>query len=405
MSRRHGTIRIGFGHCCILVLLLPVIPGLVFLSGCMKGDATTGGGTQAGAKTIPVVLTPVQTRTFEQRLTVQGNVEAKNKAVVTPRIGGPITEFYVDEGDTVEAGKTKLFQIDSLRVEKALEISKQDLALAQCGQREAQANLERMQADFDKAEIDFKRFKRLREQNAVTPDAMEQQESRYKQTAAGLKYAKTMEDVAKERVTQAKAALKIAERNLSDSLIYAPISGKISHRFQEPGESVDPNKPMVRIVDLSLLEISAFLPAQQYDSVDVSETQARIVVNGTDTGMHTIVYKSPTIEPTLRTFEIKCEISDPPEGVVPGAMADIYLLLETRQGLGVPTPAVVPRDGKQVVFIVEHNTAKKVEVETGLESDGWIEVLNGLTEGIPVITMGQHLVDEGTSVVQQKEGA
>lgn len=405
MSRRYGTIRIGDGQYCILALLLPAIAGLVFLSGCMKGNAATGQGAQAGAKTIPVVLTPVQNRTFEHRLTVQGNVEAKNKAVITPRIGGPVTEFYVDEGDTVEAGKTKLFQIDSLRVEKAREISKQDLALAQCGQREAQANLERMQADFDKAEIDYNRFKRLREQHAVTPDAMEQQESRYKQTAAGLKYAKTMEEVAKERVEQAKAALKIAERNLSDSLVYAPISGKISHRFQEPGESVDPNKPMVRIVDPSLLEISAFLPAQQYDAVKPSETQVKIVVNGIDTGMHAIVYKSPTIEPTLRTFEIKCEIGNPPEGVVPGAMADIYVLLETRTGLGVPTPAIMLRDNKQVVFVVENNTAKKVEVETGLESEGWTEVRTGLTEGIPVITMGQHLVDAGTPVVQQKEGA
>jgi len=386
-------------------VLLLALPCLVFMPGCMKGGAATGEGKQALAKTVPVVLTPVQSRTFEDRLTVQGNVEAKNKVVVTPRIGGPITGFYVDEGDKVEAEKTKLFQIDSLRVGKALEISKQDLALAECGRREAGANLERMQADFDKAEIDYNRFKRLRGQNAVTPDALEQQESRYKQTAAGLKYAKTMEDVAKERVEQAKAALKIAERNFSDSLIFAPISGVISHRFQEPGESVDPNKPMVRIVDPSLLEISAFLPAQRYDAVKPSETQARIVVNGIDTGTHPIVYKSPTIEPTLRTFEIKCEINNPQEGVVPGAMADIHVLLETRTGLGVPTAAVVTRDNKKTVFVVENNAAKKVEVETGLETEGWTEIRAGLTENTPVITMGQHLVDNGTPVVEQKEGA
>jgi len=117
------------------------------------------------------------------------------------------------------------------------------------------------------------------------------------------------------------------------------------------------------------------------------------------------VYKSPTIEPTLRTFEIKCEISAPQEGVVPGAMADIHVLLETRTGLGVPTAAVVTRDNKKNVFVVENDTAKKVEVETGLESDGWTEIRAGLTENTPVITMGQHLVDDGTPVIRQKEGA
>ena len=128
---------------------------------------------------IPVVVTHPITRNFEKLVTTQGNLEAKNFAVVSSRIPGPIENIFVDEGDTVIQGQTKLFEIDSVKLTKALEISKLDIAVAESALREKQANLERTEADFNKAELDYDRFKRLFEKEAVAADALEQQQSRY----------------------------------------------------------------------------------------------------------------------------------------------------------------------------------------------------------------------------------
>lgn len=388
--------------------ILPAVLIIAALLGC-GGTAPRSAGDAPEAQAAfrpPVVPAAIALREFAERLTVQGNVESKNVAQVNPRIPGTIDEIYVELGDTVEANKTRLFQTDSLKLTKAVEISRQDVAVARLGAREAEANLERIQADFDKAEIDYHRFKRLHEQNAVTLDVFERQESRYKQTAAGLKHAHTLVEHAAEKGRQAELALQIAEKNLSDSLVYAPISGRISHRFREPGEMGDSGRPVVRIAGMDPLEISAFLPAQHYPFVAAGESQVRIRVNGIDLGMQTVTYKSPTIESTLRAFQIKCLIAGPPEGVAPGAMANIDVVLQRRQALGVPAASVVTRKDQQVVFLLDGGRAIMVPVETGLSTDGWTEVRgDGIAEGAQVVRMGQFQLSDGMLVTVQQEAS
>ncbi len=384
----------------------------VVLAGCSKEETAPGEPQQrqtaeeANKTVVPVVLTRAEQRDFEERLDVQGNLEGKNFALVPALIDGRIEAIYVDEGDYVEKGKTKLFQVDKVKVEKAVEISRQDLAMARSGLRESKANLDRVQADFEKAKLDYERFERLLEQDAVTQDAFEKQESRFKQTQAMLDYAKTAVDLAGERERQAQAALEIAKKNLSDSLIYAPLTGRVTLRLKEPGEMAGAGKPVLRIEDPSVLEASAFLPAQHYPRVHVDKTPLRIEVYGVQLDEQVITYKSPAIHPQLRTFEIKSVITDPKEGVVSGAMAQMTAILDRRTALGVPSKCVQFRDGRKVVFVLQNSKAHMVEVSTGLENDGWTEVDGeGLEPGTKVVSMGQFLLDEGTPVDVQRESS
>ncbi len=364
-----------------------------------ENEGNASGPTAVDARVVPVVITPVEMRPFEDAIVVQGNLQAKQTSTVSARIPGTIMEVYVDEGDKVVAGETKLFMSDSLKPQKAVEISRQDLAVARCGLREKEANLERVQADFRKAELDLDRFKRLREEQAVSLDLMEQQQSRYDQTKAMLKHAHTLVDLGGEQVRQAETALEIAEKDLRDTLVYAPITGTVSMRFKDPGEMGGAGDAVVRIEDPAVLEVSAFLPDRAYSRVVVGETPLRLSVYGVDAGEYVLSYKAPTINLQLRTFEIKALIENPKEGVVPGALADIAVLLSRRESPGVPTNAIQIRDGRKVVFTVQGDTAGMVEVETGIEGDGWTEVLNGsLPEGTPVVTMGHFMLNEGSRI-------
>jgi len=136
----------------------------------------------------------------------------------------------------------------------------------------------------------------------------------------------------------------------------------------------------------------------------VDQTRVRILVYGSNVGEQALAYKSPTIHPKLRTFEIKCLLTDPPDGVVPGAMAQIEVVLEQRTAVGVPSAAVQWRGDRPVVFVVEDNVARIVAIETGLETDGWTELRAGpVHAGTPVVTMGHHLVEDGTPVTVRRE--
>jgi len=163
-------------------------------------------------------------------------------------------------------------------------------------------------------------------------------------------------------------------------------------------------KPVIRIDDTSVVEVAAFLPAQHYGAIVLGQTAMRIDVSGIDIGRHVITYKSPTIQPKLRSFEIKCILNDPPAGVAPGAMAQLVVVLESRQGIGVPSAALQQRGGRSVVFVVENDTARQVPVTTGIESADWTEIVDSeLAAGAAVVTMGQYMVQAGTLVTVQKE--
>jgi len=358
----------------------------------------------AETKLVPVVVKSPVLRKFEQRLVVQGNLEAAEFAVVSPRIQGTIDAVFVDEGDSVVAGETMLFQIDKLNLEKTVILRRHDLEVARHAKRERAANLKRVQADFEKTELDYNRYVRLFQKGAVTPDAFERQESIYKQAKAMLEHAQALVDLAAEQEKQAEVALAMSEKDLADAVVDAPISGKISERLQEPGEMGKPGQPVVRIENIAIIEVSAYLPAQYYSEIVPGQTRMNVEVSGIDVGQQTVSYRSPTIDNRLRTFEVKCVVKSPPEGVVPGAMAEIVIILDSRKGLGVPSEAIVERGGRSVVFVVRDAVSHQVPVKPGLETSGWTEIIDSdLNEEASVVTMGQQMIDEGIRVSVQEE--
>ena len=79
-------------------------------------------------------------------------------------------------------------------------------------------------------------------------------------------------------------------------------------------------------------------------------------------------------------------------------MADLTIVFETRQGIGVPSASVLVRAGKHMVFVVRSGKAVACEVKTGLENDAWTEILSGLEAGEHVVTKGQTQLQDGNPV-------
>lgn len=393
----------GYVAGLVLIVALAVVGRVLYAQ--PAGEAPTE-VSQPGAKArVSVVVTPAAMRQFNRSVLVQGNVEARNSAMVSPRIGGTIETIFVDEGDVVVAGQTKLFAIDQTNLEKEVQIAENELDVARSSTKEKEASLERVEVDLHKASLDYERFARLREKDAVTVDAFEQQQSRYQQLVAGVKHARTLVDLSKSQEHQAEASLEIARKNLTDAVVVAPISGTISERLQEPGEMGSPGNSVLRIDDPSVVEIAAFLPVQYYADVAVGRTAMNVRVGEIELRDLTACYRSPTVNSKLRTFEVKCLVKDPPAGIVPGAMANIVFVFETRRGLGVPSSSIQDRTGKSVVFVVRDGAAAQVAVTPGIEADGWTEISQTeVNENDSVVILGQIMLEQGALVeIQQEE--
>lgn len=378
-----------------LQMIISVSALAVLATGCGKKTQTA---ETEKATALTVRTQPVASRSFERSLTVQGAIESKVYANVASRIAGNLESVAVDEGDIVKAGETVLFQIDPASLQKELSIAEQTLEVAKASLEVAQATATAAEAEAKKAMLDFDRYKRLHEQSKVSDNEFEARDVQNTQAKAAIDVAKANVNLTERKVAQAVASLEIARKNLADSKVVAPISGVVSSRTAEPGEQMSIGHVVLRIEDLSSKEAVAFIPARYYPEVTEGKTQFSLVMNGRDAGLHTITYRSPTVDPALRTFEIKGKIAGEGDTVVPGDMATIKLVFETRQGLSVPTAAVVFRNGKNIVFVVENNQAVEREVTIGLENDFNTEIRSGLKAGEVVVTEGQSLLSNGRTV-------
>ena len=377
-----------------LVLLAAVLPAALLAAGCGKKESAAAETVRA----LAIRAQPAAARAFERRLTVQGTLEAKNYAHVASRADGNLDAIWVDEGDAVVAGETALFQTDPVSRENSLTIAKQNLAVAKASLEVAQASARKTEAEARKATLDFDRYERLHQAGKVSDNEYEAAEVQRAQAQAGLAVAEAQVDLAERQVKQAEASLSIAEKSLADTKIFAPISGVVSARTAEPGEQMSVGKVVLRIDDLATVEAAAFLPAQYYPEVQTGQTKFRLDVGGREAGTHVVTTRSPVIDPTLRTFEIKGKVEAADGLAVPGQMADLTIVFEARPGLGVSSAAILDRGGKPTVFVVQDGKAFAREVQTGFQNDGWTEILAGLEAGEAVVVEGQTQLRDGLPV-------
>ena len=247
---------------------------------------------------------PAATRAFERRLTVQGTLEARNFANVAARAAGNLDALWADEGDAVVAGTTALFQVDPASRKNALTIAEQNLAVAEASLEVAKASAGKTKAESRKASLDFERFTRLHKDGKVSLNEFEAAEVAIAQARAGIAVADAQVDLAERQVKQAEASLAMAQKNLDDTKIMAPISGVVSSHA-EPGEYMAVGNVILRIDDLATVETAAFLPPSTTRRLSPAGQSSALSSAGATRAKSTVTYRSPTINPSLRTFEIK----------------------------------------------------------------------------------------------------
>ncbi len=407
-SCKEKRVKRPIGRKTVIGTAIAVIVAGLFFGMRLMGDASQGNapdGVPEKSRGVPVVVSELCSTVFKEEAKVSGSVAAVRSALVSARVPGTIDEIYVDEGDVVSAGATRLFQTDDVKLKRGVEIAEHQVKVAMATVSARRATVARAEANVEKIQMDLERYQRLHEQGAITQNALEMQETLMKSAAAELAEARAGLELARTQEKQARSNLAISEKDLSDALVVAPISGTVSRRMLEPGEMASPGTPVVRIDDLSLVEISAFLPENLYARVLPEKTRLSAVVQSVRIEDTPVAVKNPVIHTKLRTFEIQARLQDPPKGVVPGAMAEVTVLLQERRGLGAPREAVLQRRQGPVIFTVADGCARMLPVQTGLETNGWVEITGeGIDEGMPVVRMGQEQLNDGAAVSIVREG-
>jgi len=343
---------------------------------------------------VPVTIFRVERGVVEETVTNSkaGTVKSRKRAKLSPEVGGRVAELNVREGDRVTRGQVLLrIASDDYRAQ----VSLQERAITSAGAVRREACL-----TAEQAEREYLRYRRLAEEQIVSQELLDRQESKRDVTAAAC-------EAAEASVMEAEAALDLARVVLTKTVLRAPFDAVVAEIEAELGEWITPSPPALPVPSvLELIQDSAAYVSAPLDEVDLAKVRAGQEVRVTFDAYRGESYAGSVtriapyvldVEEHSRTFEIEVELAnaDFAAALRPGTSADVEVILTARQDvLRVPSYALV--EGGRV-FVVEEGVIVARQIETGLRNWDFTEITGGLEAGESVVVS----VDR----VEVKEGA
>jgi RND family efflux transporter MFP subunit len=316
-----------------------------------------------------------------------GNTQASEMVELRAQVQGYLESIHFTDGDDVKQGDL-LFVIDPRPYQAKLE--------------QAKADLESSKANEIRAAAIYKRAQGLIESKAASQEEVETKRGDW--------------EVARAAVVQAEAKVKEAKLNLDYTEIHAPISGRISRRFADVGNLVQPNltvlttiyryNPMYVYFTVSEIQHLEYIKKQREQQKLSSGKIAHPVAIGTadEEGYPhegTIEFADNTVDPGTGTLQIRGSFVNPPPYVLtPGLFVRVRVPMAIQENaLLVPEQALGENQGGQYVLVIHpDNVVEQRPVKVGASVDSLRVIEKGLTAGERIVIEGLQQARPGGKV-------
>lgn len=353
------------------------------------------GKTGTDRMSIPAVaveITAVRKDTIRDVGLFTGTLFPKSQFIVAPKISGRLEKLLVNIGDRMKR--------DQLIAVLDDEEYAQQVAQAQATLQVAQANLEEALSSSEIAKRGLERAHALHKKGLAADSELDAAQAAFK--AQDAKYK-----VAVAQVAHTEAALKAAQVRLSYTQIR--ISWKngyalrvVGERFVDEGAMLTPNAPILSILEIHPVIAAIYLTDKDY--FRVKKGQKAVVTSDAfpdRTFSGEIARIAPLLKETSREARIEIEVPNPDEFLKPGMFINAQIEFANKNNVTViPVSSVVKRDSQQGVFLADTQNKKVnfVPVRLGIVSGEWAEVVEPASLSGFVVTLGQHLLRNGSTI-------
>jgi membrane fusion protein, multidrug efflux system len=362
---------------------LAITLAILIAGGCSKKDDTPAkGGGKGGKLQYPVEIAPLEVRKMQYSVDAPGSIDAFQQVQITARVAGAVDKVGFNEGQVVKEGDP-LVSIESERYSIAVAQAKSTLAKSQATQRSAEAALDR-------------RLAAQKESPGLVPG----EEIEQKQTAV---------DTAKADVDASKQALMVANLNLRDSTVRAPIAGVVQTRTVQQGQYVQPGAVMATILQRDPLLLRFQVSEQDAPRLKVGMVATLTLRESKNSFTSKITLVNGAADSATRLVGVTAQVdaTDHQYWLRPGAFCQVSVPVgDARQGIVVPGLAIQPTEKGNVVFVVDDkNIAHSKIVETGMHTpEGGVELTRGVAAGELLVVRGIEPLTDGAPVkVSKKE--
>ena len=208
--------------------------------------------------------------------TGNGRLEATEIHLATP-LGGLLERQSVREGDWVEQGQ-ELARMDSRRLEAQKKQAQAQVEQAQQEQRYTDALIRQRESELKLANASLARMRTLFERQNISLDSLQQAEATQASASAMLNAARAQQVAAAAAVRAAQASVESIGVSLQESVLTAPVSGRVLYRLAEPGEVLSGGGRVLTLLDLTDVWMTIYLPTLESGQIAIGAA-ARITLD------------------------------------------------------------------------------------------------------------------------------
>jgi multidrug efflux system membrane fusion protein len=362
-----------------LVLLAAGVLRALEARRAQQAAASAGAPVETVVQLAPADVVRAARRELAQTLAVSGTLRAVDWALVKARVPGELVGLTVREGDTVKAGQV-IARIEPTEYHSRV--------------RQAQEQAESARAQAEVAQRTYDNNKALVEQGFISRTALDTSQSNL--------------NAARSTHRAALAAVEMAHKSLSDTVLTSPIDGQVAQRLAQNGERVSVDARVIEVVDLSRIEVEATLSAADSVAVRVGQRAALQIEGSGGLGPSgaersvgaSVVRVNPSAQAGSRSVLVYLRL-DRSDGFRQGLFAQGTLDVGRTEALALPLSAVrIDKPAPYVQMVIEGRIAHR-QVKTGARGQVGGQTLvsvQGIDEGALVVAGSVGPLREGTAV-------
>jgi len=336
-------------------------------------------------RAVPVGMVVVQTGAVAVRVTGPGSVQARVPVTLASRVTAAVTAVHADVGDVVRAGQP-LVTLDDRDLRARRDAVQSQRAAQARNVEAAEATLRRAEADLALARSRQQRDAELQASGFVSTAGLDGSRAALDAAVAAAEGAAASLAARRAEMATTEHELAAAEAAQSFTRLDAPLDAVVIQRLAEPGNTVVPGTPVLRLVDPATVWI-----AMRVDEAVLGRLRpgqpATVRLRSGQTLNGEVARIARQSDAATREVEVHIALAQVPGHFVIDQEAEVTVAAGEVQGLRVPVDALLrDRQGRLGVLRIDDGRTRFVAVGAG-PSDGEALLVEGeLAAGARVVS-------------------
>jgi len=347
----------------------------IFCDKPTEGTIEESTGNPIAEFIVPVSVQQVNKSRVEQAISLTGSIKPFQEAVVASEASGKIIKSTMEVGRSYKKGEI-LVQLDD--------------ELNQLSVDQARARLLQAQVSYNQAKRDLERNEKLYKTNDVSEYMLET--------------ARLNEQISLSELQLAEASLKVTERQLADTRIVSPFSGKIAQKMVNTGEKVSPGTQIAKIVDIRSVRVAINVPEEEITQIQIG-AEVKVTVDAIPGKIYTgrIYTISPSADLNSRTFPVEILVPNEKKPEIrAGMVARVRIIKNALEDvILIPQDVIIERGDSRYVYVAVDGKAEERKLRLGETAGENVIIEEGLQEGDVLIVLGQINLKDGTKITVQ----